>query len=195
MIAFLLCGNAMRSLAQQWTMQSCSVEYSQSELPTKIESVELSDTATIVSFTSHGRLSDYQTQTKEVYLCDEQGQKHYVRYGVGITMGKKKYTDDDGCIRYSLVFDSVDRSTTAFDVIWERYPSLFQFYGVHDSSKPLACEDLWSTQLPVIPEMKNIKTGKTVLKGQVDMSYGEYEPFVSIFPRRPLYASASKCAC
>ena len=179
MFAFLFCSNAMAMFAQ-WTMKPCNVEYSQSLIKTQIERAELSDTATVVSFRSYGSLSDYQALTKEVYLCDENGKKHYARYGVNITMGEKKYMGDDGSVRYSLVFDAIDSKTKAFDVIDGRYPSYFSFYGIHDSSKPLVHTDLWSSQLPVIPEMKNIKTGKAQLNGQINKAEGTYEPFLKL---------------
>lgn len=178
--AALLCGNALLISAQQRTMNRVEALYHISLLPTEIAGTELSDTATVVSFRSYGSLSDYQALTKEVYLCDENGKKHYARYGVNITMGEKKYMGDDGSVRYSLVFDAIDSKTKAFDVIDGRYPSYFSFYGIHDSSKPLVHTDLWSSQLPVIPEMKNIKTGKAQLSGQINKAEGTYEPFLKL---------------
>ena len=101
----------------------------------KVQSVQLSDTATEVSVFAQKHNGGF-TFNRRTYLLGDDGRHYPIRFGKGITLGKFIQCHERDTV-VTLVFDPVPRKSQSIDLIEGAGSRDFLLLGIHDGKKPL----------------------------------------------------------
>jgi len=135
---------------------------------TELTAVELSDTATLVSFR---RTTPWYNDTLRVhstsYIIDEQGKRHYALASYGIPMDEYVRWGNRAEWCYTLKFAPLPSDTKCIDVLIGPYDGNAQWYGVHEAGTDL---DIPSPNTDVSQDelrQELMKKGKATVRGHV----------------------------
>lgn len=135
---------------------------------TELTKVELSDTATLVSFR---RTSPWGNDTLRVhsttYIIDEQGNRHYALASYGIPMDEYVRWGNRSEWCYTLKFDPLPSSTKSIDVLIGPYSGNAQWYGVHEAGTDLNIPTPKSTVTDDELRAELMKKGTATVRGHV----------------------------
>ena len=118
---------------------------------TQITSVQLTDTAAIVSITVRGKINSSFNIKPTVYLSDEQSRIYSVKGAQGIHLGEKLYIPKCGEASFKLLFDPLPKSVKVIDVIEGHAKNMYRWLGVYDKKSRFK-----------LPEMKHEVDGDEV---------------------------------
>lgn len=135
---------------------------------TELTRVELSDTATLVSFR---RTTPWYNDTLRVhstsFIIDEEGHRHFSLASYGIRTDEYLRWGQRDEWEYTLKFDPLPRRTRCIDVVGGPYDGSPEWYGVHDASTALRlpAADTRVSQKALRQEL--MKRGTATVRGHV----------------------------
>lgn len=92
--------------------------------------VELTDTATVVSFHAEYKPNDWIRIAAASKLIGDDGKTYAARCGYGITLAKKFYMPESGKADFKVAFDPMPKNTRFIDFI--EGPSGWSIWGIHE---------------------------------------------------------------
>lgn len=133
-----------------------------------IDRVALSDTATVVSFTAHGKINASFQFAPTTCLSDESGTRYALRGATGLKAGEPCYIPRSGAVEFQLVFAPMPRDTRIFDLTEGAGKGMFRILGIHDAKAkvkiPVAKEQVDSSEI----SENMFRKGKAVVRGKIE---------------------------
>lgn len=134
---------------------------------TELTKVELSDTATLVSFR---RITSWSNDTIRVhstsYIIDEQGGRHYALASYGIPMDEYMQWGNRSEWCYTLKFAPLPSNTKSIDILTGPYSNA-EWYGVHEAGTDLNIPTPKSTVSDDELRAELMKKGTARVRGHV----------------------------
>lgn len=134
-----------------------------------IEKVELTDTATVISFYGKNAPGCRMTIAPGAYLIGDNGKEYKALRGEGITLGTYYTTPQNGESRFKVLFEPLPRKTRFFDFIEGQTRGSFQIYGIHEEGKAPKTRKQHETFM-MTPELERefFKADTACVKGRIE---------------------------
>ena len=130
-----------------------------------ITKVELTDTATIVSFHSENKPNEWIRILKTAFLIGDGGKHYAAKYGIGITLSKRMYMPETGTADFKVVFEPLPRKTMFIDFVEGK--NQWQIWGIHQKGTKLPAPGRTYIQSMKLTDRQSFfRSGTGVIRGK-----------------------------
>ena len=150
-----------------WESPTCIY---QTESALKIERVELSDTATVLTFTTCNEEGTWLKLGTSCCLSDEQGNTYAAKGSSGIQLGKSTYLVAEEKRRIQVRFEPLPAGTRFFDILEADNRWGVFFYGIHPSGKSIPVKRMADNPALYEDEISDgqFRKGTAVVRGKFE---------------------------
>lgn len=136
----------------------------------EIEKIVLTDTATVFHIQAFYQPNYWIQISPDSYLKADNGEKYYIKTGVGITLGKNFWMPKSGEASFQLIFPPLPESVKTIDFIESDCDNCFKIWGIALNGKLPEIDFAKETKSQFTPSKSN--DGKAIVSGKIL----EYQP-------------------